>query len=236
MKHLISLSVLVVVVAAGPIAAGQGEAASLSEPQPSNVRIGHDIPVANRRILFIFQDVLWGSGLNGGFAEIGGCSESELPQGSLKLKPGITVREAMDALVAANPNYQWEWEDGMVNLLPRVEIPLLDTRITSFQMDATDREVPAVVGYMLRLPEVRAREAELGLKEALGQGGLGSLDVHPVPRQPVAVHIDVANLSLRHAINKIARILPKTVWVYREDDCGTDKTYRVQVETERNSW
>jgi hypothetical protein len=238
MKHVISLFLLLMLVAAGPMAACQVEAVSSDERRPDNVRIDHDITAKNQQILVIFQDVLRGTGLNGGFAEIGGCSDSDLPQGSLKLKLGITVREAMDALVSVNPSlsYQWEWEDGMVNLLPRVDIPLLDTRITNFRMDAMDREIPAVVEDMLRLPEVRAREADLDLREGLGQGELGAYEEHPIPRRPVAVHVDVKDLPLRNAINNIVRAMPKAVWIYHEIDCGADKTYGVQVESELSYW
>jgi hypothetical protein len=227
MKRLISFSVLVLVLAAERMAVCQVESATSGEPQPANVRIEHEIFVENQPVLRIFLDVMRGTGLDGGFAEIADCSG--LPHESLTLKQGTTVREAMDALVAANPDYQWKWEGGVVNLKPRVDTPLLDTKIAKFQMDATDREVPAILEDLLRLPEVREREAQLDLKPGLGQGGPGVYEEHPVPRQHVPVHIDVQNLSLREAFNKIVRVSQKGIWIYHEMDCRGDKTYKVEV-------
>jgi hypothetical protein len=156
-----------------------------------------------------------------------GCSD--LPKGRLQIKPGLTVRQAMDALVAANPGYQWELKDGVVNLTPRGGAPLLRTTIDKFQMDATDREIEAVLQDLLRLPEVRRREASLGLKLGMSGGGLSGGEEHPVPRQPMPFQINVQNLSLRDAFNKIVQGAAKGVWIYHETDCNGAKTYIVEV-------
>ncbi len=206
---------------------GQMEAAASGEPQPADVRIGHDVLVENQRVLDIFLSVLRDTGVHGGFAEVAGCSD--LPQGSLKLKQGITLRDAMDALVAANPNYQWELEDGVVDLMPRVDVPLLDTKIGRFQKDATDREAPAILYELLWLPEVQAHAAQLDLKPALGQGGPGVYDENPVQREPARIHANWQNLSLLDAFNRTVQTSRKAVWIYRETDCNRDRTYTVRV-------
>lgn len=228
MKCLLGFSVLVLALATNQIAVCQVETASV-EAQPADVRLDHEVVVKNQRVLNIFLDVLRGTRINGGFAEIAGCSG--LPEGSLKLKQGTTIREAMDALVAANPSYQWTLEDEVIVLVPLGGVPLLDARIVQFQVDGTDREIPATLGLLLRFPEVREREAQLNLKPALGQGGgPGVYDEHPIPRKDVPVHINIQNLSLREAFNKIVRASPKpVVWVYHENSCDADKTYTVDV-------
>ena len=230
MKRLINLSVLVLVLAAEPMTVCQVEAAASDEPQPANVRIDHDVLVENQRVLDIFLHVLRDTGFPGGFVEVAGCSD--LPRGSLKLKQGTTVREAMDALVAANPNYQWKWKEGVVDLMPRVGIPLLSTQIRKFQMDATEHETPAVLQALLRLPEVQAHAAQLDLKTALGQGGPGVYEEHPIPREPARFHADWQNFPLLDGLNRIVRTSRRAVWIYRETDCGGDKTYAVEMATD----
>ena len=42
------------------------------------------------------------------------------------------------------PGYQWELKVGVVNLMPRSDAPFLRTRITKFQMNATERETRAI--------------------------------------------------------------------------------------------
>ena len=228
MKRLISFSVLVLVLAVGPIAMCQVRAAASGAPQPANIRVDHDVFMGSQRVLDIFLNVLRDTGAHGGFVEVAGCSD--LPQGSLKLKQGVTLREAMDSLVASNPSYQWEWKDGVVDLMPRTGLPtLLDIKIAEFQMDATDQEIPAVLEDLLRLPEVRARAAQLNLKPGLGQGGPGVYQEHPVPRQHVPVRINVQDLSLLEAFNKVVRASPKGVWVYHETDCNGGSTYIVEA-------
>ena len=153
----------------------------------------------------------------------------------LQVKEGLTIRQAMDALVAANPGYQWELKDGAVDLMPRGAAPLLRTRIAKFQMNATDLEIPSLLQDVLRHPEVREREPALGLKGGIhaGPGGGGAaVEKHPVPRQPVPVHINLQNLSLQAAFNKIVELTPDGVWIYRETHCNGAKTFTVEMESD----
>jgi hypothetical protein len=141
----------------------------------------------------------------------------------------MTIREAMDALIAANPGYRWDLKDGVVDLMPRSGAPLLRTRVAKFQLETTVWELPIALGDLLNLPEVREREAALGLKLSFGQGGPTAIPKHPVPRQPVPVSIDVRNLTLREAFNKIVGPSPKSVWIYHESDCNGTKTFIVEL-------
>jgi hypothetical protein len=217
-----------VLIASGFMPATQRLAgAQAGEQQPDEIRINHDVQVEDWRVLDIFSYLLRGTGLHGGFVEIAVCRD--LPKGRLHIEPGFTVRQAMDALVAANPGYQWELKDGVVNLMPKGSAPLLDTRIAKFQMEATDRELPIFFQDLLRLPVVQAREAALGVKEGPGQVGLSGGQEHPVPRQPVPIQINVQNLSLQDAFNKIVQASPKGVWIYHETDCNGAKTFIVEV-------
>lgn len=227
MKYFIGLFTWILIASGWPIVTQQLGAAQANRPRPADIRIDHDILAKNERILNLFLDVLRGTGIHGGFAEVAGCSE--LPKGHLTVKEGSTISEAMDALVAANPSYQWELEDGVINLIPRSGIPLLHARIAKFQMHATDMQMPAVLQDLLRLPEVRERETSLGLKQGPGQGGPGAMEKHPVPKKPVAVHINLQNLSLLEAFNKVVQTSPKGVWIYHESDCNGAKTFTVEV-------
>jgi hypothetical protein len=153
-----------------------------------------------------------------------------LKDGATYLKQGVTIHEAMDALVAANPSYHWSLDDGIVTLTPRVGVAFLQTKIAHFQMDTTDDGASLIIQDILRLPEVRQGESRLGLKKGLGQGGGPTVvDEHPLPRQPVPLHINVQNTSLQGAFNKAVRAVPRGIWVYLETDCSGDMTYTVEV-------
>jgi hypothetical protein len=228
MKYGIGYFIWILLVPGAATTVHQSGVARVDEPQPASVRISHDILAENEPLSLILFDILRGTGVHGGFVEMTGCSD--WPKGHLEVKQGTTLREAMAAVVAANPNYQWDLEDDVVNLMPRDGVPLLRTRIAKFQMDATDSEIRIVLQDLLRLPEVREREAALGLQQGPGQGpGLGVGDIHPVPRQPVPVHINLRNLSLQDAFNKIIQASPKAVWIYHQTECNGAKTYTVEV-------
>jgi hypothetical protein len=216
------------IVLGEPLTAREARAtAAAGAPQLADIRIEHDILADDQPVLWIFYDVLRGTGLHGGFVEVARCSD--LVKGRLQIKQGATLGQAMDALVAANPGYRWELNDGVVNLMSQDAAPLLRTKIAKLQINTTDREVPSALGDLLRLPEVREREAALGLKLRMGGVGLGVVEKHPVPRQPLPVHINVQNLSLGEAFNKIVAASPKSVWMYQENDCNGPKTYTVEV-------
>lgn len=103
------------------------------------------------------------------------------------------------------------------------------SRVAKFQINTTDRGILVAIGDMLSLPELREREAALDLKPGMSGVGLFAGEAHPVPRPPVPVHIDVENLSLMEAFNKIVQASPKGVWIYHEGDCNGAKTFTVNL-------
>jgi hypothetical protein len=113
--------------------------------------------------------------------------------------------------------------------MPRGGAPLLRTRIAKFHKDATDNEIPAVLQDVLRLPDVRKREALLGLKQAMSGGGLSGGEAHPIRKPPVPVHFDLRSLTLQEAFNKIVQASPDKMWIYHENDCNGAKTFTVEV-------
>jgi hypothetical protein len=226
-KYFVSLFTWIAIASCWPIPAQQIESAQVNNPRPADIRIDHDVRVENWRVLDIFLNLLRGTGLHGGFVEIARCSD--LPKGRLDIKRGASIQQAMDALVAANPGYQWDLKDGVVNLMPRGSAPLLHTKIARFQMSATDRESLLAIGDVLALPEVRNREAALGLTEGPGQVGLFGGESHPAAKKPVPFQVNVQNLMLQDVLNAIAQATPRGVWLYHETDCNGTKTYFVQL-------
>ena len=61
---------------------------------------------------------------------------------------GLTVREALDALVAHDPRYQWEEHDGVLVIRP--------LRVLADAGDAFNQRIAGVRGHGVRLEEVRA--------------------------------------------------------------------------------
>jgi len=230
-KRLNGLITSILITSGMAMSTHQFAVAQANQPHLAEIRINHDIAVENQRLEFIFLDLLRGTGLHGGFVETAACSD--LAEGRLQIKQGATVQQAMDELVAANPGYQWELKDGVVNLMPLGGSQLLETNIAKFQSDATDRELEAALQDLLRLPEVREREASLGLKGGIHAGSRAeAVEERPLPRQPVLVHINLQNVSLQEAFNQVVVLSPDGVWIYRETDCNGVKTYTVEMRSD----
>lgn len=230
MKNLTFLFISVLIAVGLPLAAQQSEAAAqINKPKLADIRVAHNISAENQPMRFIFLDVLRGTGIHGGLVEMAGCSGAS--KGRLVVSQGVSVPQAMNALVAANPGYRWEQRAGVINLITRDDIPLLRTRIASFQTNATNQGIRAVLQDVLGLPEVRERETALGLTQESGQGGPSVIKKHPVPQQHVSVPINVQNASLRDVFNQIVQTSQNGVWIYRETNCNGAKTFTVEMAT-----
>ena len=133
-------------------------------------------PVANRgssapSVDLAIQTVILGSGTAGGAVITQGCSE---PSDSVVRFQGSTLREVLDDIVTADPDYGWEVKDGVVNLVPAKGVPdLLTLRISAFDSgDATG--VRTAETFLFALPEVRKRAEELGFDQAISGSGLSA--------------------------------------------------------------
>ena len=221
MKNIVLFFVWILAILAATVAVRYLQAAPNDDQQLANIRIDHDIDIENQPFT-IFYDVMRGTGIPAGIAQVTACSG--LPNARLKVQQGATIPEAMDAFVATNPTYRWIPAGRVVNLELRGGVALLNTKIRGIQIDSTDRDIPAILQDLLRLPVARRRTAELGLTPALGQGGPSAVDEHPVPKRPLPIHIWISNVSLRDAFNTLVRTWGHTIWIYRETDCARSKT------------
>lgn len=222
MKSLGTAACWILAVATLLLAANYG----IEAAQTASIPINSDLDIADQPFL-VLDSVLRGTGVSAGVAQIETCSDSL--QAHLKVKRGTTIGEAMDAFVASNPSYRWRLDGDVLNLLPTTEFPLLNIKIHSFEFAAPDNNMTeAILHDLLNLPEVRQREAELNLKAALGQGGPGVVDEHPVPRKPVPIHLGFKDVTLQEAFNSVVRAHGHTMWIYSERHCKEEVIYSVQ--------
>ena len=173
----------------------------------------------------IIEQILSGTGVPAGLAESESCSSE--PTASLKVRQGVTIREALDNFVAQNRDYRWVLDGGVVDVIPRRAPALLDARVHSFQADIKEAEMGFPLFELMGLPEVQKRAAELKLKSGIWQGGLGAYEEHPEPKKPPAsFHISAKDLPLREVLNSIVRAYPGAIWIYSEtQQCDGEGTY-----------
>lgn len=182
---------------------------------------------------FALADILLDTTVPAGIAQVfPRCSDqSEI---HLKMEIGQTIRQGLDALVAAAPQYQWTLKDGLVIMTPRVGAPpFLATKFRSFKWSGTDNAAPSLLmNELIESPEIRGRIAKFGLTPAIRQGpGTTAVPINPVPRTPLPIEVNLKNMSLMDAFSAIIRVYGRGMWVYTEDRCGQDDSKRFTIES-----
>ena len=157
----------------------------------------------------------------GGRVRMLGCESQEAQQEIARLNS--TLREVLDSIVSANRLFTWRAENGVINLIPTTGLPpLLETRVNEFRMDKV-ASTQSALSALLALPEVKNRIAELRLSEGL------NLMVVPTASVPDQHRFDVhcKDVTLRDALNAIARAQGRAVWSYTERQCNGKNVYSI---------
>jgi hypothetical protein len=163
----------------------------------------------------------------GGVATITTCGVGK----SHDLAPlGPTLGEALDAIVIADPEYRWYIDQGAVNVvLSNNELTLLDVVIPSFTIDRAKR-IEGIVIELLAIPEVKEGITRLQLSPGSTGVGITSL-VRPgfVEREEnKGFTFHLQNITVRVALNAVARMHGSAVWAYQEKRCDGRKEFSIQ--------
>lgn len=186
--------------------------------------INHTIDARGRTPAFAVGYILLDTGIPAGVVQVfpSCASQSGI---NLKVQPGKTVRQALDMLVEANPQYKWVLKDGLVILSPSAGTPaILKTKVRVFRWSGTDNYAPSVpLNELIRAPEIRRRFSELGLRPGVHSGpGTEAVDINPVQRTVTPIDISLKNLSLMDGFSAIIRAYGHGIWAYTENKCTQD--------------
>lgn len=179
---------------------------------------GADLEYAST--LQAFSKALFQARAPGGIVRTSGCERDGVIH---KWQPrGLSLRDVLDGIVKTDPQYRWSVEDNVINALPVAGEPaLLKTHIGAFNVENVAWASTAL-SYLIATPEVRASVSRLGLDEALKAGSF------PVPNsKKVERIVQFNNVTLREALNVIARVFGNAVWFYKEDHCNGKHEYSI---------
>jgi len=208
MKSLKSLAIALVMVFA---LTASGQTAQKAKPSADELL---ERPLPGSQIEYLsttdaFYISLGGVGMPGGAAWTLGCEQDNSTQVWIPLNK--TLRQALDTIVERDTRYRWEMVDGTVNLLPATGEPaLLQTRINDFHVENTVSAI-AALGPLLALPEVKKAMNDLHLKPGIA--------VFISPGSPKPFSVACKGVTLRQALNAIARAQGRAVWDYIEIHC-----------------
>jgi hypothetical protein len=156
-----------------------------------------------------FSRIMSAARAPGGIVSILDCERKEIEY--LREPFNSSLRETLEAIVAVAPEYQWHVQEGVINFIPTSGEPaLLSTRITELHLENVS--TGEALNQLLALPEVKKKQEEIHLSSGFDLGGLQSL-------RPRRLSLHRQDVTLRQALNAIARAHGHAVWSYREWHC-----------------
>ena len=138
-----------------------------------------------------------------GFEEVAGTPApydgnlASIPSSARTILVGLTVGNALDLIVSADPRYRWREQDGVILIRP-VETwtdpaHFLDRKLNGFQLGGSATEVARLI------------YARFGVEIAFGEGGV----LGDPPRSEIdlgkRLAIDVPPGTIREALNNVVR-------------------------------
>jgi hypothetical protein len=181
----------------------------------------HRISITNAMTM-----ALSSAGVAGEIVIVAGCGDDP----TYELHPtGPTLRDALNAIVAADPQYIWRLDGRVVNVTPqRGPIALLSTRIRELNV-RNAHSVEEALTEILGRPEVRKRVQELNLTRGFMRAGPSDLarPGEPPLIQP-SYNLSIKNATVQKALNAIARAHGKAVWQYRESRCNGKTEFQIE--------
>lgn len=159
--------------------------------------------------------VLRGQGVPGGLALPSQC-DGEARQA---VPAGSSLAELLDSLVAAAPQYRWQSENGVINVLPSGVPPLLNLRLARFRAEGVTSPGEALV-RLFESPEVQEAMTRpaVGARLFRGQGGHYEPE-HTASGGGKTLSVSVDNVTVREALNAIAREHGRAMWTFRQVNC-----------------
>ena len=158
-----------------------------------------------------FRRSILRANLPGGAAMVVGCQEDLKRHWNPE---GESLGQVLNEMTAVDKNYQWEVQDGVINLLPTAgEPPLLKTQLGEFKIESNSSL--SALSQLKTKPQIRQAMQDLGLQE-----GITLISYSPLP---TAFSVQFKGGTLRQALNAIAVAHASDVWDYQEIRCGKRK-------------
>jgi hypothetical protein len=140
-------------------------------------------------------------------ASTGAGAGSELKASRISVEKG-TVKDALNSIVGAWPDYQWEQFGGVVNVFPRAHSDsLLNVVAAKFALENANKN--DIVPALTQIPEVRRWSARTDLKLR----NFSSLPGEPSEHLP-RFSITIRNASIRTILNQTMKASSSYYWAY----------------------
>lgn len=196
---------------------GNSFPSAISTTSASRLELSQKLETLHAREVFV--DALATEGLPGGIVWQVICGVD-----TLQIKADLSslqMDEKLNLIISAFPQYRWQKEQGVINLILKSGSPaLLKTKLSNYRVDNAPSATVALED-LLNLPELKEATSRLGLKGAISFLGLSS------PRKR-NITLSLTNVTVYEALNAIARAHGKAIWHYTEWECDGKKEYSIK--------
>ncbi|MDT5123563.1 MAG: hypothetical protein QOC96_3045 [Acidobacteriota bacterium] len=130
----------------------------------------------------------------------------------------MDLRDMLDSIVEAAPDYEWKENNGVINLHPINDYLVLNTTVAEFDVEKATKGDLLVA--LKESPEFKRALAENGLSEfpLFVGGGLSAppnlSGAKPPPPKVYSAHLN--NVTVREILNEIVRLNGRSTWLYQE--------------------
>lgn len=139
-----------------------------------------------------------------------------------------TLRDALNSIVIADPQYKWYLDHGTINLIRSSNEPtLLDVVIANFKVEPRKTQ-DDIVQELLAMPEVKEGVIRLGLSQGFTEIGIRSLarpGFGEEESKRFALHLQ--KTTIREVLNAVARAHGSAVWSFQEKRCNGQKEFSI---------
>jgi hypothetical protein len=152
----------------------------------------------------------------GGIVFVGGCGNDPMYTFS---HAGPTLEDALHSVIRSNPRYEWTIVKGVVNVRPvNGELSLLSVNMRNVEIKKA-YSLDLVASELLSVAEVRRRMTELNFTPGYVRLGMNDLPRSTDTRMKEPPAYQFRNVTLREALDSVARRHGTAVWEYRENHC-----------------
>src|SRR5215207_6690526 len=170
MRKFSNLSVLVSFAMLAAISLGYASQATSKGPSEQALQRKVNLPeLVNLPTTSVVVRGLSAAGVPGGIVKVPACEERVR---AWFTPHGAKLRNVLDSVVSTDPEYLWDVEEGVVNLLPRGGEPaFLKLRVPRFKAEEVGT-LNEALDQLLATPEVRGGVQNLALGPQVFRGGV----------------------------------------------------------------
>ena len=140
---------------------------------------------------------------------------------SLDFTPqNLILRNILDTVVLIQPQYQWKEENGVINVFPLVDYPILETRIAEFKSEGVTKS--ELIEKLLETDIFRNHLKENNLREEDSTGFFTTTNI-----KPKKYSLNLENATIREILNEIVRLDGNSTWMYGEYESKADTTQKI---------